>query len=218
MGRGESSSRESEEAGTGGELKAGDRSGVGEKLSVVDRGDGCGEDSSEKRGGMVDEMSGKWIAWMVGLGSKSDTDAKSARGSDGRGRGPRGDATRTCEDEVGGERDGRGRCAIESMDAGRAGGERECEGVAEYVEREGWRRLVDGRQSDGETSFAGHGRNCWTGGDGGIDGGDEAYSAGETDDVGGVDAWKNLNGGRNTSCMILLGSGRGKSSAKSGKR
>jgi len=88
MGRGESSSRESEEAGTGGESKAGDGSGVGEKLSVVDRGDSCGEDSSEKRGGMVDEMSGKQIAWMVGLGSESDMGAKSVQGSDGRGRGP----------------------------------------------------------------------------------------------------------------------------------
>src|SRR6266850_2447383 len=57
MSRGESSSRESEEAGMGGELKAGDGSGVGEKLS----------------------------AWMVGLGSESDMDAKSVRGSDGRG-------------------------------------------------------------------------------------------------------------------------------------
>ena len=85
MSRGESSSRESEEAGMGGELKAGDGSGVGEKLSVVDGGDSCDEDLSEKRGGMVDEMSGKWIAWMVGLGSESDMDAKSVRGSDGRG-------------------------------------------------------------------------------------------------------------------------------------
>src|SRR6266850_735140 len=104
------------------------------------------------------------------------------------------------------------------MDAGRAGSECKCEGVAEYIERKGWRRLVDRRQGDGETSFAGHGQNCWTGGDGGIDGGDKAYSAGETDNVGSVDAWKNLNGGRNTSCMILLGSGQGKSSARSGKR
>ena len=85
MSRGESSSRESEEAGTGGESKAGDGSGIGEKLSVVDGGDSCGEDLSEKRGGMVDEMSGKQIAWMVGLGSESDTDAKLAWGSDGRG-------------------------------------------------------------------------------------------------------------------------------------
>jgi len=30
---------------------------------------------------------------------------------------------------------------------------------------------------------------------------------GEMDDVGGADAWKNLNGGRGMSCMILLGSG-----------
>jgi len=108
MGRGESSSRESEEAGMGGKLKAGDGSGVGEKLSVVDGGDGCGEDSSEKEGGMVNEMSGKWIAWMVGLGSESDADAKSVQGSDGRGQGPQGDVMWMCEDEVGGEHDGRG--------------------------------------------------------------------------------------------------------------
>ena len=114
MGRGESSSGEfGDDAGTGGELKAGDGSGVGEKLNVVDGGDGGGEDSSEKGGGMVDVMSGKQIAWMVGLGSESDADAKSARGSGERGRGPRRDATRTCEDDVGGERGGQVRCAIE---------------------------------------------------------------------------------------------------------
>jgi len=87
MSRGESSSREleeagmggkSKEAGMGGKSKAGDGSGVGEKLSVVDGGDGCSEDSSEKGGGMVDKMSGKWIAWMVGLESKSNMDVKSA--------------------------------------------------------------------------------------------------------------------------------------------
>ena len=66
--------------------------------------------------------------------------------------------------------------------------------------------------------FAGRGQDCWTGGDSGIDSGDEAYGTGETDDVGGMDAWKNFNGGRNMSCMILLGSGWGKSSAKLGKR
>jgi|SRR6266850_547056 len=90
------------------------------------------------------------------------------------------------------------------MDAGGAGGEREREGVVEYSGRESWRRLVDGRRGDGETGFAGRGRDCWTGGDGGIDGGDETYGARETDDGGGADAWKNLNGGRDTSCMVLV--------------
>ena len=77
---------------------------------------------------------------------------------------------------------------------------------------------MDGRQGDKETSFAEYEQDCWMEGDGRINGGDKAYGVGETDDAGGADVWKNLNGGRGTSCMILLGSGQGKSSAKSGKR
>ena len=43
-----------------------------------------------------------------------------------------------CKDEVSGECDGQAQCTIELMDADRAGGEHECEGVAKYIEHEGW--------------------------------------------------------------------------------
>jgi len=69
----------------GGESKAGGGGGAGKRLSVVDRGDGCGKDSSKKGGGMVNKMLGKWVAWMVGPGSEGDADVKSVRGSGKRG-------------------------------------------------------------------------------------------------------------------------------------
>ena len=103
------------------ESKAGSGSSIREILRAVDEGDGCGEDSSDKGGRMVNEMSGKRIAWVQGLGSKKGADAKSVRENGERGRG---DATWTCAGEVGGERSGGERCAVEKSDGGRAGEQR----------------------------------------------------------------------------------------------
>jgi hypothetical protein len=103
------------EAIPGGGVEAGER--ASDESSRASRNGGASAESREAAetggkseaadgGGVgVGEMSRKRVAWIVGLGDEDGADVKSAGERGERGRGPRGDATRACEDEgaIGGE-------------------------------------------------------------------------------------------------------------------